>query len=175
MTRFTLTIITALAALITNVAEASSCSTKKEARTLYPTQYISYRIEGRRPGGAKCWFAPGSKSSRGGVESRRHAVGVRSSGDARPAQESPRASVAPGPRETVYAGVAESRQLSEKPEEFRGHVRNPAPYDRIDSAFTTINHFTTMPWHDDLWLRMQTYWLFANYAQREWVVAWRWP
>lgn len=237
MTRFTLAIITALAALTPNAA-ASACTTFTQARASHPNTYIVYRLEHRQQGGRKCWYLP-AKSSRGGVERDTQETGtarraVRAGGSTRGdsrlrncrREACLAAGVAPGPRETVYeiyAGEAPgqatitadsamgevtrnsrtsttarpaspdrreaSRDAGMRQDHTEGTTRasevetpsrrgEPAPHDRVDDTFTTINYFTTMPWHDDLWLRIQIGWLHANGAfdsPTRWVMTSRWP
>lgn len=41
------------------MAAVPPCLTFKQARAAYPISYLKYHVEGRKPGGRHCWFAPG--------------------------------------------------------------------------------------------------------------------
>lgn len=133
MTR-TLAIITALAALlIPNAAAASYCATLKEVRAVYPTQYLSYRLEGRRSGGAKCWSAPGHAA----------VVKVKSKGKSHGAR--------------IHAVVHDIRVVvrnNSSDEDVAILIPEPAPNPdqlRLDLSFSEIGRFMLAPWHHQMW------------------------
>ena len=103
--KYALAFLLVIATICCTTAASAACLTMKQARAANQTAHLKYKIAADR----RCWYAV--KSSRGGVESRRHAECPQECSRTPPPQGRGRlsgqaliAGVAPGPRETNHAG-----------------------------------------------------------------------
>jgi hypothetical protein len=57
MIRFVSAVIAGTIMLSTSAVASSGCKNMREARSIWPDSHLRYRLEGRRSGGRKCWYA----------------------------------------------------------------------------------------------------------------------
>ena len=136
---------------------ASACATFSQARKANPHSYIKYSIDD----GERCWFAPGRSRKKSKFR------GPTSTAIATLARPATAKTSAQASSESEDAGRVQDRSESTR----------PPIHNRVADVFTDVGYFTTMPWHDELWLRMQPYWLQANgvFSAQTWVMTARWP
>ena len=175
--KYALAFLLVIAAMCCTTA-ASACQSMKQARAANPGAYLKYKITANQ----RCWYAV--KSSRGGVENRRHAECPQEcsqtpvpQGRGRLSGQALTAGVATGPRETNYAGEAPGPSTLAADLPIRASVNRrggPAP-DRVSAAFAAIDYFHAVPWHFDYWLIDQIRRMPPQSARDAWVMAGRWP